>query len=75
MADKMIVEEAKFLNLGTKKLFLAEKCEFSWLLMAVEVQLSQHVLQEGIFSDFSKIFLKTVIPCQKLVLDGDGVQC
>jgi len=28
----MIVEEAKFLNLGMKTLFLAEKCEFSWLL-------------------------------------------
>jgi len=28
----MIVEEAKFLKLGIKKLFLAEKCEISWLL-------------------------------------------
>jgi hypothetical protein len=31
-ADKVTVEEAKFLNLGTKKLFSAEKHEFSWLL-------------------------------------------
>jgi len=31
-ADKVIVEEEKFLNLGTKKLFLAEKREFCWLL-------------------------------------------
>jgi len=43
--------------------------------MAAEVQLSQHVLQEGIFSDFSKISLTIVIPRQKLVLDGYGVQC
>ena len=32
MADKVIAEEAKFLNLGTKKLFLAVKREFSQLL-------------------------------------------
>jgi hypothetical protein len=32
MADKVIVEEAKFLNLGTKKIFLVEKCTFCWLL-------------------------------------------
>jgi hypothetical protein len=44
-------------------------------LMAMEVQLSQHVLQEGIFSDFLKISLTIVIPHQKLVLDGDGFQC
>jgi hypothetical protein len=31
-ANKIIVEKAKFLNLGTKNLFLTEKCEFSWLL-------------------------------------------
>lgn len=42
-------------------------------LMATAVQLSQHVLQEGIFSEFSKISLTVVIPHQKLVLDGDGV--
>jgi hypothetical protein len=42
-------------------------------LMAMEEQLSQHVLQEGIFSDFSKISLTIVIPHQNMVLDSDGV--
>jgi len=31
-ADKVIVEETKFLNLETKKLFLTEKREFCCLL-------------------------------------------
>ena len=31
MANKVTVEEAKFLNLRTKKLFSVEKREFSWL--------------------------------------------
>jgi hypothetical protein len=31
-ANKVIVEYPRFLNLGKKKLFLAEKREFSWLL-------------------------------------------